>query len=213
VRHDFHQHAQPLKLARGRQVRWPGEPCASMAFVLEGCVRVYLIGDDGREITLYRVHPGTGCVLTASSILGGTAFPASAVAESEVRGVTVPPPVFREWVDRHTLWRHHVFELVGRRLSAVLAKLEAAAFASVDTRLAAYLLTYFSGADSTSPVTQQEIANEIGSAQLNEMAAGRRPPCLRHDRRAADRASVQSDSGEVNSLIPRARRSSPTTRW
>ena len=41
-----------------------GSPCQNYVLVLEGSVRVQVIGESGREALLYRVLPGQSCVLT-----------------------------------------------------------------------------------------------------------------------------------------------------
>lgn len=135
-----------------------------MPFVVEGRVRAYLISSEGREVTLYRVENGHGCVLTASCILGGTPFPASAVVETPVQGWTVRAAEFRQWVTQYEFWREYVFRLIGERLSTVLARLDDAMFQRFDTRLARLLLPL---ADTGGEVrlTHEKIALELGSAR------------------------------------------------
>jgi CRP/FNR family transcriptional regulator len=136
-----------------------------MAFVIEGSVRAYLLGADGREVTLYRVRDGQGCVLSASCLLGGTPFPASAATEATTAGWAVPAAAFREWMDRHRYWRDYVFGLIGERLAAVLGRFEEVAFQRVDTRLARLLVSR-AGADATGlRITQAQLADELGSAR------------------------------------------------
>jgi CRP/FNR family transcriptional regulator len=132
-----------------------------MVFPTAGAVRVYLIGTEGREVTLYRVEPGSSCVLSASCILGASGFPAVAQVESDLVAWVVPAAVFRDWVDRSAFWREFVFRLLGERLAAVLARLEETTFGRVDARLARLLLA--GGAELQ--VTHQELANDIGTAR------------------------------------------------
>ena len=164
VRAEFGHRSGPLQLPAGRQILTPGQACTAMAFVVEGCVRVYLLSSEGREVTLYRVQGGHGCVLTASCILGGTPFPASAVIEKTVQGYTVLSADFRDWVTRHGFWREYIFHLIGKRLASVLARLDDAMFQRFDTRLARLLLPLV-GAGGEIPITHEQIARELGSAR------------------------------------------------
>jgi CRP/FNR family transcriptional regulator len=132
-----------------------------MAFPITGAVRVYIVSREGREITLYRIKPGGSCVLTASCILGGAGFPALAEVEKEVLAWVVPAAVFREWVARSEFWRHYVFQLLGDRLAAVLARLEETSFERVDLRLARLLLA----SDDEWMGTHQRLAVEVGTAR------------------------------------------------
>ncbi len=56
---------QPLP--PGAQIYREGDPCSAIAFVLWGEIRVFKIGETGREITLYEIGPGETCILNASS--------------------------------------------------------------------------------------------------------------------------------------------------
>jgi CRP/FNR family transcriptional regulator len=42
----------------GKQIYHEGDACSAIAFILAGDVRVYKIGQTGREITLYEIGPG-----------------------------------------------------------------------------------------------------------------------------------------------------------
>jgi CRP/FNR family transcriptional regulator len=64
---------------RGVTVYSEGDLCSGIGFLLSGEVRVFKVGDSGREITLYRVGPGETCILGASSILSSRPYPASAM--------------------------------------------------------------------------------------------------------------------------------------
>jgi len=164
VRTEFGGRARAFQLPDGRQVLTPGQVCTGMAFVVGGRVRVYLLSSEGREVTLYRVQDGHGCVLTASCILGGTPFPASAVVEQAVQGYAVSAADFRDWVTRHGFWREYIFRLIGQRLASVLARLDDAMFQRFDTRLARLLLP-LAGAGGEVRLTHEQIAREMGSAR------------------------------------------------
>ena len=53
-----------------------GDLCSAFAVLASGQVRVFKIGETGREITLYRFGRGESCILTASCILSDRQFPA-----------------------------------------------------------------------------------------------------------------------------------------
>lgn len=165
VRGEFVREARAFRLPGGRQVLVPGQSCSGIALVTRGSVRVYLLGQDGREITLYRVSQGHGCVLTASCILGDTVFPASAVVETEATGFVIGAERFRAWVVVHPFWREYVFRMIGLRLATVLARFEEAAFDRLDTRLARLLMDRIPPGEGMVPATHQQLADELGSAR------------------------------------------------
>lgn len=46
-----------------------GNKCTGAFVVKSGCLRVYIMSDDGREITLYRLYSGDMCMLSASCVI------------------------------------------------------------------------------------------------------------------------------------------------
>jgi CRP/FNR family transcriptional regulator len=127
-------------------------------------VRVYKIGETGREITLYRFGNGQSCILTANAILSQKTFPAIATVEKDAEAVMIPADTFRDWVVRYDLWREFVFDLLSQRLSTVMAIVEEIAFRRMDARIAALLLARVQ-AENPIRITHQEIASELGSSR------------------------------------------------
>ncbi|WP_298652954.1 Crp/Fnr family transcriptional regulator, partial [uncultured Eubacterium sp.] len=48
--------------------------CLGMLFVLSGEIRAYLLSEEGREVTLFRLYPGELCVLSASCVISQITF-------------------------------------------------------------------------------------------------------------------------------------------
>jgi CRP/FNR family transcriptional regulator len=141
-----------------------GDRADAIALLISGVVRVYKIGETGREITLYRFGNGESCILTANAILSQKNFPAIATVEKEAEAVMIPAETFRDWVRRYDLWREFVFDLLSERLSSVMATVEEVAFRRMDERLITFLLQRLGQSDSIQ-ITHQEIAAELGSSR------------------------------------------------
>ena len=60
------------------------DKCTCVPFILEGTARVYKLGQSGREITLYRIHPGECGVMIAVCNASHMPCPAFTAAETEV---------------------------------------------------------------------------------------------------------------------------------
>ncbi len=84
-----------VRIPAGRDVFVEGDDADSIALLLSGVVRVYKIGETGREITLYRFGLGESCVLTASAILNRKTFPAIATVEQDAEALMIPAETFR----------------------------------------------------------------------------------------------------------------------
>ena len=161
---DFQQAVSLARIPPGADVFVQGDRIEAIPLLVSGVVRVYQIGESGREVTLYRFHPGESCVLTANAILTRQTFPAIATVEQQAEAVLVPAATFREWVQRHELWRDFFFDLVSQRLASVMSLVDEVAFRRLDMRVAA-LLQERSGAGGPIRITHQEIAAELGSSR------------------------------------------------
>jgi CRP/FNR family transcriptional regulator len=156
--------AQFAKIPAGQDVFVDGDRVDGIALLLSGVVRVYKIGETGREITLYRFGLGQSCILTANAILSQKSFPAIATVEENAEAVMIPADVFREWVSKYDLWREFIFNLLTERLSTVMAVVDEVVFKRMDRRVASLLLDQ-AKVQNPMRVTHQEIAAELGSSR------------------------------------------------
>lgn len=161
---EFMQAAFFARIPAGRDVFLEGDRIDAIALLISGVVRVYKIGETGREITLYRFGLGESCILTANAILSQQSFPAIATVEKEAEAVMIPADTFRDWVHRYDLWRGFVFDLLSQRLSNVMALVDEVAFRRMDKRVAA-LLVERCQLQNPMRITHQEIAAELGSSR------------------------------------------------
>jgi CRP/FNR family transcriptional regulator, anaerobic regulatory protein len=162
----FQQSAFMARIPAGNDVFNEGDSVDAIALLISGVVRVYKIGETGREITLYRFGLGQSCILTANAILSRQSFPAIATVEQDAEAVMIPAVTFREWVGRFELWRDFVYDLLSQRLVSMMAIVDEVAFRRMDSRVAALLLERAAGrASSQIRITHQEIAAELGSSR------------------------------------------------
>ena len=152
------------RIPAGRDVFVEGQQVGAIPLLISGTVRVYQIGETGREVTLYRFRPGESCVLTANAILTRQSFPAVATVEEEAEAVMIPAETFRAWVAENDLWRGFFVDLVAQRLASVMAVVDEVAFHRLDQRVAALLASRARGSNPIQ-ITHQEIAAELGSAR------------------------------------------------
>jgi CRP/FNR family transcriptional regulator len=161
---EFQRAAFLVPVPAGRDVFVEGDYPESIALVISGTVRVFKIGQTGREITLYRFGQGQSCILTANAILNQKTFPAIATVEEDIEAVMIPADLFREWVKRYDIWREFVFDLLSDRLSSIMATVDEILFQRMDQRVATWLLQKAKVKNPTL-VTHQEIAADLGSSR------------------------------------------------
>jgi CRP/FNR family transcriptional regulator len=153
--------AQLVRAPRGSTLFDASQPCRGFPLVLEGSVRVAKRAPTGREILLYRVDPGQGCILSGGCLLGQSDYSATGIAEQDVTLLSLPPALFNELLLQFEPFRRFVFGMYGERLADVMQVVEEVAFRRLDVRLAQLLI-------HRGPVvqaTQQALADELGSVR------------------------------------------------
>ena len=129
-----------------------------------GSIRVYRVGESGREITIYHVRAGETCLVNLLSVFLNRETCASAQAEGAVTAVLLPGDVVRAWIRSSGTFRAFAFDAMGHRLIDVMTLVEEIAFRKMDQRLAEYLRQRASE-DSQIVTTHEEIASELGTAR------------------------------------------------
>ncbi len=151
------------KVAAGTQLYREGDACSAIAFVLSGDIRVFKIGQTGREITLYEIGPGETCILNASCILSGKSYPANAVTLTETEVLLIPSPAFQSMMAGSEQMRQFVFAIMSQRMTAVMELVEEVAFGRMDQRIMDYLIE--KSGNGQLETTHQKIANDLGTSR------------------------------------------------
>lgn len=158
----------PARFPAGTVLLSEGSRCESLLLIRSGAIRVMKSTPEGRGITLYLVQAGEMCVLGISCLLSDRAYPALAVAKSDIDALVVPGGVFRELFREEPAVQQFVVELFSRRLSAVMTLVEEVAFRKMDQRLASFLLRESSGGPGVyRPVemSHEQIAGHLGTVR------------------------------------------------
>lgn len=153
-----------LHLPAGTTVFAPHQPCAFFILIRSGSVRVYQLDTAGNEIVLYRLQAGAICILTTLTLLAQQSYSAYAVTESPVEAIGIPASAFDKLIAQSAGFRSFVFGAQAARLTDLMQVIQHVAFESIDSRLAARLLTLAGGGSELS-MTHQQLAAEIGTAR------------------------------------------------
>ena len=112
--------AQVMRVPAGTILFDAQQPCRGFPLVLEGAVRVTMTAPSGREIQLYRVEPGQGCIMSGGCLLGHSDYAARGIAEGDVVLLNLPPAEFNALLLEHEPFRRFVFGMYGERLAQLL---------------------------------------------------------------------------------------------
>ena len=151
------------QIKKGKVLIYPGHPCQGYTLVLTGVIRVFMVGENGREMTLYRVYSNESCILSTSCLFTDDLFPAEAVTEEDCEILVIPMDLFQTLLHSSKAFRTHVFACFNERISQIMGVVDKLAFVGVEQRLARYLLKREQASEVTG--THEAIAYELGSAR------------------------------------------------
>ena len=138
--------------------------CTGLLLVKSGQLRAYILSDEGREITLYRLFDRDMCLFSASCMMRSIQFEVTIEAEKDSRLWIIPPEVYQRLMEESAPVANYTNELMASRFSEVMWLMEQIMWKSLDRRLAAFLLeeAAIEGTDELK-ITHETIANHLGS--------------------------------------------------
>lgn len=143
-----------------------GTECSGVFFVRKGCLRVYMMSEEGRAVTLYRLHAGDMCMLAASCVLQAITFDIMIDAEENSECYVVSGSAFSEISENNPDIKIFALETAVNRFSDVMWVMQQILFMSMDKRLAIFLLDEYSRTGSdVIELTHEQIAKYMGSAR------------------------------------------------
>lgn len=159
------QNSYDVTYPKGRNIHDGGE-CSGVIFVRSGSLRLYMMSEEGKDITLYRLHKGDLCMLSASCVLDAITFEVFVDAEQDSRCCVVSGPAFAAVAERNPEIRIFALETAVSRFSDVMWVMQQVLFMSMDRRLAIFLSdeSVRTGSD-TIALTHEQIARYMGSAR------------------------------------------------
>ena len=156
----------PRSLGKGAVLHDGSSDCAGLVLIKSGQLRAYILSEDGREITLYRLLDQDICLFSASCVMRSVQFEIMIAAEKESEVFILPPYIFKKIMEESAPLANYVNELMATRFSEVMWLIEQIMWKSVDKRLANFLLEEATLENSdVLKLTHEAIANHLGTAR------------------------------------------------
>lgn len=140
--------------------------CIGFLLVTSGQLRAYLLSEDGKELTLYRLFERDICLLSASCMLRGIDFDITVEAERDTVVWHIPPETYKRLMDQSLAVAAYTNELMASRFSDVMWLMDQVMNKKLDSRLSALLIEEQSLAGSDAlHITHEQLAHHLGSAR------------------------------------------------
>lgn len=160
------QSAQLRSVPAGTLLHGDRQECEGLFLVRSGQLRSFILSDEGKEITIYRLFPRDLCLFSASCLLSSIQFEVMVEAEKDTEFWLIPPQVYQRLMTHSALVANFTNQLMASHFSEVMWLVEQVLWKSFDRRLAAFLLSEstLEGSD-TLKITHERIAAHLGSAR------------------------------------------------
>jgi len=140
--------------------------CTGFIVVESGQLRGFIVSEEGREITIYRLFERDICLLSASCILNSIQFDISIETERDSRVWIIPPELFQRIMKESAPLANYVSEIMQQRLSDVMWLIEQILWKRLDKRIAAFLMEESTLEDTLKlTTTHEQIARHLGTAR------------------------------------------------
>ena len=151
---------------KGTNIHGLEDACTGAILVVSGCLRAYLLSENGREVTLYRFGTGEVCMLSASCVLKSITFDVVIDAEEDSEVCIVRGDIMARVADENLYVENYALDNAVKRFSDVVWVMQQIMFLSLDKRIAVFLWDEMSRTGSTEiKMTHEQIAKYISSAR------------------------------------------------
>ena len=140
--------------------------CLGLLLIRSGQLRAYILSDEGREITIYRLFERDICLFSASCVMPDIQFDIVIESEKDTELWIIPACLYKELMQESLAVSNYSNQLMSAHFSDLMWLVEQIMWKSFDRRLAAFLLEESQLEDTDSlKITHEKIANHMGTAR------------------------------------------------
>ena len=152
------------QVSKGTVLHSGGADCTGLLVVESGQLRAYILSDEGREVTVYRLLDRDICLFSASCMLRSAQFDITIEAEKDTGLWVIPAEVYRGVMEESAPAANYTNEIMAARFSEVMWLVEQILWKSMHRRVAAFLLeeAAIEGTARLS-ITHEAIAMHLGT--------------------------------------------------
>ncbi len=140
--------------------------CIGVLVIKSGQLRSYIVSDEGKEVTLYRLLERDICLFSAACMMSSIRFEVTIETEKDSELWLIQQEAYHEVMARSAPLANYTCQLLASRFSEVMWLMDQILFKRFDARLATFLLeeSAIEGND-TLEITHEKIANHMGTAR------------------------------------------------
>ncbi|MCB1875090.1 MAG: Crp/Fnr family transcriptional regulator [Chromatiales bacterium] len=139
-----------------------GEPCRAFFYLISGAIKLYRIGQTGREKTIAFVKPGE--TFAEAAMFSGTGYPVDAVALENSELISVDCFRFSRHLQTEPRLTWKMLTTLSVRLHELVDQIDTLSTHTADQKVAAFILEHYSedGLQRPLPGNRSHFANLLG---------------------------------------------------
>ena len=154
------------KYNKGMLMHRTEDSCKGLMTILSGQLRTYILSEEGREVTLFRVPSDEICVLSASCLMDSMTFDVLIEATEDTEVLVLPSAILNQLISQNPHVELFLYKTATEKFSDVMWTIQQILFLKIDQRVAQFLWDEMIQKNSmTLSLTHDEIARYIGSAR------------------------------------------------
>lgn len=155
-----------INYKKNQNVHSPDKECLGVIIVKKGELRAYLLSEDGKEVTLFRLCEGDICVLSSACMFNDLSFDVYLNCEKTTSALIINSIVFSELTKGNVYVENFALKNMADKFSKVLWTIEQFIFTKFDKRLATFLLEESQRLNNFKiKLTHEQIAKYLGTAR------------------------------------------------
>lgn len=132
--------ASKRMVSQGTVIHNGSMDCTGLLLLEQGQLRSFMLSEEGREITLYRLLDGDICLFSASCMLRSIQFDVTITAQRDTSLWVIPAELYKSIMAQSAPLANFTNEVMADRFSNVMWLLEQVLWKRFDQRLALFLL-------------------------------------------------------------------------
>jgi len=152
------------KVKKGDVIHNGEADCTGLFLIRSGQLRAFILSEDGREITIYRLFERDLCLFSASCMMRSIQFDITIEAEKDTELWVIPAETYKQMMEESAPLSNFTNEVMATRFSDVMWLVEQIMWKSFDKRLATFLLEEASIEGTNElKITHETIGNHMGN--------------------------------------------------
>ena len=154
------------KLAEDESILGEGDYIKSFPMVINGCLRVVRLSEEGNELLLYYLNQGEICAMALTCCMGLQKSNIRMIAEEDSSVLSIPVDKPEKWMSEYRTWKEFMMYSYRKRFDELLETIDSIAFSKLDDRLIRFFEErYKSTGKTVFPGTHQDIAMQLNTSR------------------------------------------------